>query len=167
MKIIHKVICFLCIFLTWKTSNGNYNVIFKNGIGYIEHYSIGTGLNFLDKHTISLNFGSNFFMHIDDFSSYLIQYDYTFTNNKIKFMYPRLIIKGGYSIYSNYYYKWELLSLAPNIGITYPLNHKLSLNFDTGISINREISMQRINMGEIGWYKRVLPELKIEILLKL
>jgi len=149
--------------------SGKAEVNFKAhlGISYIEHFSTGITLSFSNKHNISLLYGSNFLIKPQEFSSFLIQYEMLLNKIKIGSITPKFGIKGGYSIYTNNYYQWELLAVVPFIGFNYPIKNKVSLALDMGVAVSRELSLKRISYGEIGGYKQFLPELKIGIFINL
>lgn len=133
----------------------------QTGYGYIEHFSTGVGVTIFDRHNISALYGSDFFIKTMNFSAYLLQYEYAIKKDAIIPFTFKTGVKGGYSIYTNKYYRWELLALVPYIGFSYPVTRRFDITASTGVAVSRELSMKRISMGEIGWYKRLLPEFKI------
>lgn len=154
--ILCLLFCFLCISV-------KSQIKFKAqvGVGYIEHFSIGLAISKSDKNILSLNYGSDFFIKMNDFSSFLLQYERLFNKMNIKSIVPKIGIKGGYSIYTNAYYKWELIALIPYVGLYYPFNEKIQFNLDAGLAVSKELSIERISYGEIGNYKKYLPEIKL------
>ncbi|MDA3894179.1 MAG: hypothetical protein PF517_21170 [Salinivirgaceae bacterium] len=148
----------ICVILSLK-SQSIFSV--KTGVSYIEHYTIGIGIHITESNELSLNYGSDFFINPQNSSSYFFQYAYLFRRFAFEKFTPKAGLKGGYSIYSNKYYRWELLVGVPYVGFDYLVRKKLDLFCDVGMVLSRELSMTRISLGEIGWYKRVLPEIKI------
>lgn len=139
----------------------------QTGISYMEHFSVGMGIKFGDKHFVSASFGSNAFVKLHNFSSYMLHYDLSFFRTKWSFGYPKFGISGGYSNYTDNYYRWELLLLTPNVGFTIPLNTYFDVSVTTGLAIARELSMTRIRMGDVGWYRKFLPEFKLTVIYNL
>lgn len=133
-------------------------------LSYIEHLSTGVTFSFSGKHHISLLYGSDFFINTKDFSSYMLQYYLRLNRMTFAKITPVIGIKAGYSIYTDDYYKWELMSVVPFTGINYRLNKKIDILFDLGATISRAQSVKRIRQGEIGKYRELLPELKAGIL---
>lgn len=134
----------------------------STGIGYQEHFTLGIGLH-AQKHALSLHYGSNFFIRPQDFFTWLVQYDYMFKSYTVKHCTPKIGIKAGYSVYTNTYYQWELASLTAFAGIVFPLSEKINLASDFGVIYSRELHLKRINYGEVGWYKTILPEIKFSV----
>jgi hypothetical protein len=133
----------------------------QTGLSYIEHLSTGITLSFSEKHNISLLYGSNFFIKPKDFSTYMLQYHLKLNRMNFGRMTPAIGIKGGRVIYSDDYYKWELLTIIPFVGLHYQVNERLDIAMDLGPAISFEQSVQRISYGEIGKYRDLLPEFKI------
>jgi len=158
--------CFIFIFLI-NNCKAQVKLKAQVGISYIEHFTTGIELSFKNKHKVSLIYGSDFFIKPQDFSSFMLQYESSLNRLKIKRFTPKIGVKGGYSIYTNKYYQWQLMALVPYIGSNYSINDNFDLAFDLGITFSREISMKRISYGEVGWYKEVLPEIKLAILYNL
>ena len=102
-------------------------------------------------------------MKPDYFSSYVLQYEMLVNRLKFGGLIPKIGFKGGYSIYTNEYYKWDLIEIVPYMGLEYQLNKRINIAFDLGITKSRELSLKRISYGEIGYYKEILPEFKIGI----
>ena len=61
------------------------------------------------------------------------------------------------------YYRWRVLSAVPLINIRYILNDRTSLLAETGMAFSRIETVKRISYGEIGKYKRYLPEISISV----
>jgi hypothetical protein len=144
--------------LTWRV---------QAGLSYLEHFSTGITFGFATKHTVSLLYGSNFFIRTKDFSSYLVQYEYKMTNLKVAKITPGIGVKGGHSVYTSDYYKWEVAVVAPFTAFHYPVNEKIDIRMEVGGAISLEQSVKRIRFGEIEKYKELLPEFKAGILYRL
>jgi hypothetical protein len=138
-----------------------FAVKFQTAIGNIEHFSIGPSFNFDNRHQISLLYGSNFFIRTKNFTTYILEYSLKLKNISIGNMTPSLGVKGGHVIYSDKYYKWEVASVVPFIRLCYPLNKNFEAFMDLGGAIAFEQSVERINYGEIGKYRDLLPEIKV------
>jgi hypothetical protein len=164
-----KKISLILSFLIFMHLPGNAQISFKlqTGISYIEHFSTGITFSFSEKHNLSILYGSNFFIKPKDFSCVMLQYDFIF--NKINFagIIPGIGIKGGYSVYTNRYYKWNLSSFVPFIGLRYKAGNKFEIALDMGTAISIEHSVKRISYGEIGMYREFLPEFKLGLIYKL
>lgn len=133
----------------------------QTGVSYLEHLSLGLGLEFQNKHQIQLLYGSNFLLKPNDFSSYQLEYSCRLNKPIFHGFTPRLGIKGGYSVYTNTYYRWQLLQVVPFVGVSYPIHKKLDLAFDLGTAVSHELSLEHLNYGEFGTYRKYLPELKV------
>lgn len=127
----------------------------------MEHLSTGISIDFANTHSIALLFGSNGFIKSNKFSSYLLQYDVKINALQFYRITPRMGFKGGYSIYTNDYYRWRLAQVIPFVGFSYPLTNRIDLFTDMGLAISRVLSMERVAFGEIGSYRQYLPELKV------
>lgn len=160
-----KKLLTLVLILFWLHSV-NAQLAFKvqTGIGYLEHFSTGIGVGIKNKHQLSLLYGSNLFLKTSDFSSLLLEYDFKFYKLNFSGFTPKLGIKGGYSIYTNTYYRWNVLMLVPFVGVNRPLSKKLDLAIDLGLAVSHELSLERISYGEFGTYRKYLPEIKIGLI---
>jgi hypothetical protein len=132
------------------------------GLSYIEHFSLGGGVTFRN-HSLGVLYGSNFFVHPKKFSNFFGQYQlavprFTFAN-----LIPLIGVKGGHTVFSDRYYRWNVASLIPFIGLQYPLTDQLNLYTHAGVAFSFEQSVTRLNFGEIGHYKNKLPELKVGV----
>ena len=74
---------------------------------------------------------------------------------------PGIGIKSGYSVYTNKYYKWNLTEIIPFIRLDYTVSEKIDMFLDLGTALSIEHSVERISYGEIGMYRKYLPELKL------
>lgn len=133
----------------------------QTGLGYLEHFSAGMTLSLQAKHHVSLLYGSNFFVKPGDFSSLSLQYERSLNRWQLAGLTPKWGIKGGWGIYTNDYYRWNLLMLAPFVGVTRPLSKRIDLFMDLGIVRSHPLSLERIQVGAFGSYKHYLPECKI------
>jgi len=134
---------------------------------YIEHLSTGVGIDINSNHKIGVLFGSNFFANTDEFYSLFLMYENTLERLKMRKVLPQIGCKGGYSIYTNKYYSWDLAVIVPYVGLSHSLNNNISFFTNAGLAISRELSMTRVNLGEMGFYKRFLPEFKIGVVYKI
>jgi hypothetical protein len=137
------------------------------GISYIEHFSLGVTLSFSERHNLSLLYGSNAFIKPQDFSSFMLQYELLLKRINFARITPKIGIEGGYSIYTNDYYQWNLINIVPFIGFNYQVNNKIEIPINLGVVISHEQSVKRITYGNIGKYKEYLPEIKFGIVFKL
>jgi hypothetical protein len=71
------------------------------GVGYIEHFSIGAGVSFNDRHAITAHYGSNAFIKTKEFSSILLEYDFAFKNLTRCGLIPMIGLKGGHAVYTD------------------------------------------------------------------
>jgi hypothetical protein len=163
----YRVFYLLLIVFVHNSTKAEIDFKLQSGLGYIEHFSTGIGIAINNKHSLSVLYGSDFFINARSFSSYLLQYEYFFYNLKYACFVPKIGLKGGYSVYTNNFYKWELIKAVPTIGVVYTINNCFDLYADIGIALSRELTMKRIRFGEIGWYRKQLPEFKIGIIFNL
>lgn len=165
---MHTKILALVILLTLAfTTQAQTNIYAELGASYIEHFSTGIGIDINSNHKIGLLYGSNFFVNNSEFYTALVKYENMLGKLNIRYILPKVGCKAGYSVFTNQYYSWDLVVLAPYIGCDYSLNKKVDLFGSAGVAISRELSMKRVGMGEIGWYRRLLPEFKAGIAYKL
>jgi len=153
------IISFLSLFFF--QCNAQFSVKIQTGISYIEHFSAGITFGFSDKHDLSVLYGSDFFFNQKDFLNIMFQYNYNLTRLGFAGITPAIGIKGGYAIYSDKYYRWELTEIIPFARFKYPLKGKIELFLDAGAAVSIEHSMERISYGEIGMYSEYLPEFKL------
>lgn len=100
---------------------------YQAGFGYQEHLSLGVGLQFKTENHLAVLIGSEAFINMNYFSTYLIEYQISFNKllkDKIR---PVVGLRAGYINYSDYYYRWETLSGIPYAGISYQFNSKIRL----------------------------------------
>ncbi|OFY61834.1 MAG: hypothetical protein A2V64_08300 [Bacteroidetes bacterium RBG_13_43_22] len=141
----------------------NAQFLFKlqAGMSYIEHLSTGITFSFSDKHNITLLYGSNVFINPKDFSSIMLQYDFVVSGINLAGITPGIGIKSGYSVYTNKYYKWNLTEVIPFIRLDYCVSEKIDVFLDMGTALSIEHSVKRRSYGEIGMYRKYLPEFKL------
>ncbi|MFN8206879.1 MAG: hypothetical protein U0T82_05645 [Bacteroidales bacterium] len=133
------------------------------GVGYLEHFITGAGIKFKNGSSVTFRYGSNFFVNPHSFSSFSLQYERNLNRPHIEPFHLNYGLRGGYAIYSNTYYRWKLVFLVPFAGLNYQLNEKLILGLQAGFSVNRELSAERLEWGEIGWYREYLPEFNVSL----
>lgn len=157
----------VALLMIYFSADSQFSVRLQTGISYIEHFSAGITFSFSDKHDLSVIYGSDFFFNQKDFLNILLQYNYNLTRLNFAGITPAMGIKGGYAIYSNKYYRWEMTEIIPFTRFIYLLKEKISLFFDAGVTISIEHSVERISYGEIGMYREYLPEFKLGLNFKL
>lgn len=161
MKLFKLFIALVILLLFNKNAVSQTKVDVQVGYGYLEHFSVGVGLTIKENHKITSLFGSNLFMSLNKFAVYQLQYEYP---NKFKKKYLlNFGLKGGYSIYSNKYYKWDLLSITPISNVKYRLKDNVILALTFGMTYSKVLEQKRLESGEIGWYRELLPEIKISL----
>lgn len=153
----------IILFLAFINCRGNAQVSVKMqaGVSYIEHLSAGITLGFAENHELSLLYGSNFFIRQKDFMNIMLQYNCSFRRMSFAGITPALGIRGGYSVFTNKYYKWKLSGIIPFARLSYNVNERIGMFFDSGIAVAIEHSVERISYGEIGMYREYLPEFKL------
>lgn len=162
---MRKQITIVCILFYIFTANVYSQTIvdFQAGYSNIEHVSLGMGIR-SQKNKVSVLVGSNFFVNIKSFSSYYLQYESLRGFQLYDSVQLHFGLKAGYSIYSNTYYSWNLLSAAPMAIVDYTYSRKIHFVASAGVMCTRILQVQRLAYGEIGWYRPFLPELKCAIL---
>jgi hypothetical protein len=155
----------LLLYLLFFNYSGKAQVRFHvdAGVGYLEHFSAGIGCSFSSKHNVSLLYGSDFFVRPKDFASYLLQYNLILPRLRFAGITPTIGLKGGHTIYTDDYYRWEVAVIIPFAGLQYPINKKINAVVQAGVVFSFEQSVKRIDYGEIGHYKDLLPEIKTGI----
>lgn len=138
-------------------------LVVQSGYGYVEHFTLGAGIKLAQSHCITINYGTNFFIKMGDFSTYFLQYDYMFRSPVVRDTRLKAGLRSGYSVLTNEYYRWKVLSAVVYAGAVHTFSSKVDIYCDMGLCINRELSVQRISMGEIGSYRRYLPECKVGV----
>jgi hypothetical protein len=159
----NKLLLLLPVLMLSLSAKSQFALKVHAGAGYIEHFSSGITLGFSDKTNVLLLYGSNIFINTNDFVSYMIGYERLFPKWQMKGIKPKLGLKGGYAIYSDSYYRWKMVQLIPYIGAEYQLSKRFDIFADAGLAISHELSLERIDYGEIGNYRTYLPEFKIGI----
>jgi hypothetical protein len=158
---------FLFLIIMQCSGNAQFSVKLQTGISYIEHFSTGITFCFSDKHNLSVLYGSNLFIKPLEFSNVLLQYDFLVNRINLAGITPGIGIKTGYSLYTNKYYKWHLISTVPFIRLNHKLSNTFELNLDLGTVITYEFAVKRISYNEIGMYRTYLPEIKLCLVYKL
>jgi hypothetical protein len=158
-----KYVLLLCLLFFNYSAKAQVRFHIDAGVGYLEHFSAGIGCSFSSKHSVSLLYGSDFFIRPKDFASYLLQYNLILPRLRFAGITPTIGLKGGHTIYTDDYYRWEVAVIVPFAGLQYPINRKINVLVQTGIVFSFEQSVKRINYGEIGHYKDLLPEIKTGI----
>lgn len=130
------------------------------GFGYTEHFSAGVGCTFSNKHQIAFLYGSNFFSKPREFSTFMVHYNFILKQWRFAGLVPTLGIKGGHVIFTDTYYTWEVATFVPFAGIRYPVNERFYLLVHAGGAFSFEQKVKRLNYGEIGHYRDLLPEIK-------
>jgi hypothetical protein len=130
------------------------------GVGFTEHFSLGAGCTFAGKHTVTLLYGSDFFYRRSEFSTYMGQYHFQAHRWKFSNFTPVVGVRGGHTIFTDKYYRWQVMVFIPFAGIQYPLNKNIDLTVQAGGAVSFEQKVERLNYGEIGHYHEFLPELK-------
>jgi hypothetical protein len=135
----------------------------RTGFGYLEHFITGAGVKFNDESSAGFRYGSDFFINPRSFSSFSLQYERKMSCLHVDPFYLDYGLKGGYTVYSNKYYRWKLVFLVPVVGLKYHLSERMTLGVQGGMSVNRELSAERLGWGEIGWYREFLPEFNFSL----
>lgn len=152
----------ITIFLSFK-SIGQVVMRVQGGVSYIEHFSTGLALTFVDKHTISFLCGTNFFINTYEFSNLMLQYDLRIHRLAFWHLTPKVGIKGGDSIFTDEYYRWKVLNIIPYLGLQRTVRQKTDFFLEVGPAFSFEQKVKRIKSGEIGHYRELLPEFKLGI----
>jgi hypothetical protein len=133
------------------------------GIGYLEHLSTGITVGLKKNDSFSFLYGSNLFYKPRDFSTLFFQYDHKIFRWSFSKFIPAAGIKVGHTVFSDNYYRWKVISAVPFISLSRNATTTLEMGTEAGLAISRIESVTRTNYGEIGNYKRYLPEVKIFI----
>jgi hypothetical protein len=149
------------LFLFGKYSISQSKAEFQVGYSYLEHLSTGIGLKFKENHKIMFLLGTNLFTKMNNFAVYQIQYE---NLNQLK---RRLSInygiKAGFSNFANNYYKWQLVTITPISSLNYRFTDALFLTATLGLTYSKVLKVKRVEFGEIGWYRLLLPEFKLAL----
>jgi hypothetical protein len=133
------------------------------GVGYAEHLSTGITVAVKKNDSFSFLYGSNLFLKPRDFSTLYFQYEHTVPLLTFNKLVPAAGIKFGYTVFSDNYYRWKVVSAVPFISLSRNITSSVELGTEAGLIVSRIESVTRVNYGEIGNYKRYLPELKVLI----
>jgi hypothetical protein len=166
MKRLTQLIIVLIFFISPFSGTAQVRFQVHAGLSYIEHVSLGAGFNWRN-HNVAVLYGSNFLIHPREFGSYFIQYHFSIPSLKFLNTTPMIGAKGGQTIFTDDYYRWNLVSMVPFVGIQRPLTSGIDVVFQGGVAFSFEQSVKRIAFGEIGHYKDRLPEVKAGIIYKL
>ena len=90
----------------------------------------------------------------------MLQYNFNVLKWKPAGLTPTFGIKGGHVIFTDTYYTWEVATFVPFIGVKYPVSPWFDLMAHAGGAFSFEQKVKRINYGEIGHYRDILPEIK-------
>lgn len=146
---------------------GQSSLKLQAGFGYQEHFSSGITFSFLKTNSVSILYGSDAFYKPKNFSTLYFQYDrqiplLTFGNYR-----TGIGARFGKSIYTDKYYRWKVISAVPLLMLDRQITDDMDIGVEAGLAISRIEEVSRISYGEIGKYKRYLPELKIRIRYKI
>jgi hypothetical protein len=133
------------------------------GVGYLEHFAVGTTLAIRERSSFTLSYGSNFFYKPRDFSTLYAQYDRVLPLLAFGKVIPGAGLKAGQSVFTDNFYKWKVNSVVPFMSVSGRLSELLQIGAEAGLAISRIQSVTRISYGEIGKYKRYLPEVKLSL----
>lgn len=158
-----KLVITLCFVLLSRVAVGQPAFHAQAGLGYIERFSVGAGLTFLNTHSVTLLYGSTFFYKPKNFGVYLLQYHLRIPKWSFGRLTPLFGVKGGHVVFTDTYYVWEVASVIPFAGLQCPLTGRADLVVQAGTAFSFEQSVKRLNYGEIGHYRDVLPELKVAV----
>jgi hypothetical protein len=158
-----KTLVFIISLFIAPRCNAQRAVKFQTGFGYLEHFSIGATFDWNKKNGIGIRYGSDFFYKPGDFSTYFIQYNRLISSFTYRRITPGLGAKIGYITFTDHYYKWKIISAVPFLSFRYSVNDRLELATEGGLAISRIESVTRVSYGEIGKYKRYLPELNLSL----
>lgn len=158
-----RVVLFIIFFMPFFFGQAQPKLQAHAGLGYTEHFALGIGWTFSDKHAVTLLYGSNFFFHRRQFSTYMLQYTLAVPRWSFLNVTPSVGIRGGHAIFTDKYYTWEVAAFIPFVAMQYPLGRNVDLVVQAGGAVSFEQKVRRINYGEIGHYRQYLPEVKTGI----
>ncbi len=133
------------------------------GYSYLEHFSAGPIVEWRSRHSVSVRYGSNFFYQPANFSTFFAEYQRSILPGNLHRLIPAAGIKIGYTIFTDEYYRWNIVSVVPLFSLRYRASDRLDLVAGSGVAICRIESVTRIHFGEIGKYKQYLPEFNVAI----
>lgn len=151
------------LILTHSVCKAQTDIKLQTGFGYQEHFSIGPTLEWGQKNAVGVYYGSNFFVKPQEFSTLFVKYNRSILILNYKGITPGISLKAGQTIFTDRYYKWRVLSAVPLVSLRCDLNDRTSLLAESGMAFSRIETVTRINYGEIGKYKRYLPELSLSL----
>ena len=115
------------------------------------------------KNSVGFYYGSTLFVKPQEFSTLFVKYNRALPVFNYRNFTPGLGLKAGQTIFTDRYYRWRVLSAVPLVSLSYTLNNRTSLLAETGLAFSRIETVKRISYGEIGKYKRYLPEINISV----
>jgi hypothetical protein len=130
------------------------------GVGYLERFSVGAAVLRNNSSSWSLTYGSKFFYKTQTFSSYFVTYARVFPY-EFGGVRPGLGIKAGHTRFEDDYYRWKVISLVPIVEFQKNFSESTTVGVHAGIAMSKIQSVVRVDYGEIGKYRRYLPELEI------
>jgi hypothetical protein len=130
------------------------------GLGYIERFSIGAGVSRNDRSTLTVTYGSTFFYQPKKFSTYFLAYEHLLSDERGKLR-TGFGVKSGFTTFADKYYRWKILSVVPMIVLQKKLTDNISLLAGGGLAVSRIRSVERLDFGDMGKYRRYLPELQL------
>lgn len=136
---------------------------FYTGLGYQEHLSLGATVSLKEKNAFSITYGSNFFYKPQNFSTLHLQYDRQVPSLGFEKFIPGAGVKAGQIIFTDAYYRWRVISVVPFLTLSKKLTPLLELIGEGGVAYARIEEVTRIRYGDIGKYRRYLPEVKISL----
>ncbi|HEY0655522.1 MAG TPA: hypothetical protein VGD65_20445 [Chryseosolibacter sp.] len=154
---------FCCLSFTLGVVRAQTYLKAYGGLGYQEHFSIGAALTLRETTSFSLTYGSNFFYKPQDFSALYLQYDRVIPSLMAGKVIPGIGVKAGHNVFTDDFYRWRVISAVPFIMATRKLNPSVDLIAEGGLAMSRIEEVTRIRYGDIGKYKRYLPEVKIAV----
>jgi hypothetical protein len=136
------------------------------GLGYLEHISVGLAATRNNRTSLTLSYGSNFMISARKFSSLHLSYDHLL-GYQYAGLRAGLGAKAGFTDFEDENYRWKVITIAPYIIVEKKLRQSTSIGVKSGVGISKIQSVTRLSYGDIGMYKRYLPELQIYLRHKL
>jgi hypothetical protein len=133
------------------------------GVGYLEHFTVGTTLAIRERSSFTLSFGSNIFYKPHDFATLYAQYERAFPSLAFGKAIPGVGLKAGQTVFTDDFYQWKVNSVVPFVSVSRRLSDVVQIGAEAGLAISRIQSVTRISYGEIGKYKQYLPEVKLSL----
>lgn len=133
------------------------------GFGYLEHLALGATLSVRERSSFTVTYGSDLFYKPLNFSTWHFQYDRAVPALVFSKLIPAVGIKAGQTLFVDDFYRWKVFSAVPLISLSRKLSDAIEIRAEGGLAISRIQSVTRITYGEIGKYKRYLPEVKVSM----